>query len=71
MARMREADGLEIPARTRIVLAPHGLHLMLMGLQRPLLAGQRFAVTLTFEHAGERTVSVAVLAPDQPAPAQE
>ena len=68
MARMREADGVPIPARGRVVLAPGGLHVMLMGLERPLAAGDRFDVTLEFAVAGRRVVSVQVIAPDQPAP---
>jgi len=68
MARMREADDIAISAGQRIVLAPHGLHLMLMDLRQPLVAGQRFTVTLTFAHAGAREVSVDVVAPDQPPP---
>jgi copper(I)-binding protein len=71
MARMREADGVEVPPGATVVFAPGGLHLMLMNLETPLVAGQRFAVTLTFERAGTRAVNVEVLAPDQaPPPAQ-
>lgn len=69
MARMRETDGVEVPAGQRVVLAPQGLHLMLMNLQQPLVAGQHFVVTLRFAHAGTREVSVAVVAPDQAPPA--
>ena len=68
MARMREADDIAIPAGERVVLAPHGLHLMLMDLKQPLVAGQRFTVTLTFAHAGVREVGVDVVAPDQAPP---
>lgn len=68
VARMRETDGVQVPARGKVVLAPAGLHLMLMGLARPLVAGERFDVTLEFAHAGRRVVSVVVIAPDQVAP---
>jgi copper(I)-binding protein len=69
MARMREAaDGVPIPARGKVRLAPGGLHLMLMGLARPLVAGERFDVTLEFERAGRRVTSVVVIAPGQDAP---
>ncbi|HET7202447.1 MAG TPA: copper chaperone PCu(A)C [Steroidobacteraceae bacterium] len=71
MTRMRETDSVDIPAGQRVVLAPQGLHLMLMGLAQPLVAGQRFVVTLVFEHAGAREVSVAVVAPDQAPPASQ
>ena len=69
MARMREAGRVDVPARTTLVLAPSGLHLMLMNLAAPLVAGERFGVTLTFEHAGPRTVDVAVLASGEAPPA--
>jgi copper(I)-binding protein len=68
VARMRETDGVPVPARGKVVLAPGGLHLMLMGLGRPLVAGDRFDVTLEFTHAGRRVASVVVIAPDQVAP---
>lgn len=68
VARMRETDGVAVPARGKVVLAPGGLHLMLMGLERPLVAGDRFDVALEFAHAGRRVVSVVVIAPDQVAP---
>ncbi len=69
MARMRETDGVEIPPHRRVVLAPQGLHLMLMNLRRPLVAGEHFVVTLTFAQAGAREVDVVVVAPDQAPPA--
>lgn len=69
MARMREAGGVDVPPRASVLLAPGGLHLMLMDLTGPLVAGQPFVVTLTFERSGTRDVDVAVLAPDQAPPA--
>jgi copper(I)-binding protein len=68
VSRMRETDGVPVPARGKVVLAPGGLHLMLMGLAEPLVAGDRFDVTLEFAHAGRRVASVVVIAPDQVAP---
>lgn len=68
MARMRETSRVDVPAHASVVFAPGGLHLMLMNLAAPLVAGQTFGVTLTFEHSGTRKVDVAVLAPDQAPP---
>ena len=68
VARMREAGRVEVAAGATVVLAPNGLHLMLMNLSRALVAGERFIVTLTFERAGARDVSVVVIAPDQAPP---
>ena len=60
--RMRPRDDLKIPARGTVVLEPGGDHVMLMDLFEPLRAGEFVTVTLTFEQAGERMVSVPSLA---------
>lgn len=52
--------GLEIPAGGKVVLAPGGYHLMLIGLTRPLVEGEKVPVTLTFEKAGAVTVELLV-----------
>jgi len=54
-------DGLEIPAGETVSLEPGGYHLMLIGLTKSLLAGKSFDLTLTFEHAGDVTVTVPIL----------
>jgi periplasmic copper chaperone A len=58
--KMRPIAGVDIPAGQPVSLAPGGMHIMLMNLTKPLKAGQSFPLTLTFEKAGTRTVSVAV-----------
>ncbi|MGI9247186.1 MAG: copper chaperone PCu(A)C [Steroidobacteraceae bacterium] len=67
MSRMRETDGVAVPAGATVVLAPQGLHLMLMNLAQPLAVGESIELALTFEQAGRRTVTVKVVPPDQPA----
>lgn len=72
VAAMRQADGVAVPAGRRILLAPGGTHIMLMGLDRPLVAGETFPLQLRFEHAGEQVVQVTVRAaggPDAAGPA--
>jgi copper(I)-binding protein len=64
MARMRPTAGVDVPARKSVVLAPQGTHIMLMDLPRPLVAGERFPLTLQFQQAGRIDVSVEVRAPD-------
>lgn len=54
------ADGLEIPAGGEITLKPGSYHLMLMGLKQPLVKGEHFNGTLTFEKAGKVDVKFAV-----------
>lgn len=45
-------DGIPVPAGGEARLAPGGAHAMLMGLRRPLHAGERVPVRLRFERAG-------------------
>lgn len=47
--RMEKVVRLEIPAGRRQALAPGGYHLMLMGLKRPLRAGDSVQITLIDE----------------------
>ena len=68
MARMRPVEGVDVPAHTSVALAPQGTHLMLMNVPQPLVAGERFPLTLQFEQAGRIDVSVEVRAPDTAPP---
>lgn len=60
--RMRPVTDIAIPANGEVTLQPGGLHLMLIGLTRPMNDGQSVPVTLRFEQAGEVTVQFAVQA---------
>lgn len=64
--RMRPVPGqrIEIPAGSQVTLQPGGLHIMLIDLKQPLVAGDSFDITLRFENMGERTLTVAVRALD-------
>ncbi len=57
---MRPIDSLELPAGDTVVLEPGGYHIMLIDLVAPLETGQEIEVTLTFENAGERVITVPV-----------
>lgn len=64
VARMRPVEAIDLPAKTVVPLRHGGpWHLALVGLKRPLAVGERFAITLRFEHAGEREVTVWVQQP--------
>lgn len=63
MARMRETEGVDVPAGKSVQLKPQATHIMLMGLKQPLVAGERFKLTLQFAKAGTRDVDVQVVAP--------
>ena len=67
--RMRETEGIEIAAHATVLLAPEGRHVMLMGLSRPLIPGERFTLSLRFAQAGQLDVSVEVVPATGGAPA--
>ena len=60
VSKMRAIEAVEVPAGKRVTLAPKSTHVMLMGLDGPLVAGQTFVVTLRFDKAGEQAVTVTV-----------
>lgn len=63
VSKMRPVEALTLEQGKPVVLAPNGSHIMLVGLKRPLNQGDAFPVTLTFAHAGQVTVQVAVQRP--------
>jgi copper(I)-binding protein len=58
--QMRHVESIPIPAGGATMLKPGGDHVMFMGLNKPLVEGQTFPLTLIFEKAGEVTATVAV-----------
>jgi periplasmic copper chaperone A len=58
--KMRQVDGIDLPAGQAVTLKPGGYHIMLTGLAQPLAEGQTFPLTLTFDKAGAREVTVTV-----------
>ena len=68
VAKMRSTESVEIPAGQRVELAPKGRHLMLMGLDAPLVAGQTFTIVLRFADSAEQSVNVTVRAATAEAP---
>ncbi|NVD74853.1 copper chaperone PCu(A)C [Duganella sp. BJB1802] len=49
--RMRQIDGLALPAGQPVQLSPGGYHLMMMQLKQPLANGEKIPLTLEFEDA--------------------
>ncbi|MDW8371603.1 MAG: copper chaperone PCu(A)C [Geminicoccaceae bacterium] len=68
VARMIEIPAIELPAHATTELKPGGLHVMLIGLHRPLEAGSRFPLKLVFEKAGEVELEVEVRRAGAPMP---
>jgi copper(I)-binding protein len=60
IARMREVAVLHVDAGQALEFAPNGMHVMLMGLKKPLVEGKTFEIEMLFEVAGPRTVKVAI-----------
>jgi copper(I)-binding protein len=63
VARMREVAVLHVAAGERLAFEPGAMHVMLMGLKKPLVEGQKFDLELLFEVAGPRKVRVNVRKP--------
>jgi|GEM_PF-4984361 len=61
VASMRSVDSIAIPAKKMTVLPPMGDHVMLMDLTDYVPENSTFPITLVFEKAGEKDVSVEVV----------
>ncbi len=61
MTAMRPLEsGLILPPGRPVRLAPGGIHIMLMNLKQPLVAGGHVPLALTFAQAGTLTLSVPI-----------
>lgn len=60
--RVRSVPALELPAGRATELHPDGPHIVLNALRRPLRAGEPVPLTLTFEEAGHRRLTLDVRA---------
>jgi periplasmic copper chaperone A len=60
---MSPIDALEIPANGQVELKSGSYHVMMMGLNKELKAGDKVDLTLTFANAGSVTVTAEVRNP--------
>lgn len=51
--RMRQVSEIKLPSRKKTELKPSGDHIMLMGLKKPLKAGEVIDFKLVFEKSGK------------------
>lgn len=58
--KMRQVDGVDLPAGKAVSLKPGGYHIMLTSLAKPLKEGESFPLTLDFAKAGTKQVEVSV-----------
>ncbi|MCD1636737.1 copper chaperone PCu(A)C [Martelella mediterranea] len=61
VSSMAPAGDIRIAPGETVALEPGGLHAMLMMLQRPMIEGEAFELTLSFSDGGEVSVEVPVL----------
>lgn len=54
VVQMRQLSEIALPAGEQVTLAPGGLHLMLLDLKQPLVAGQSIDLTLKFADGSEQ-----------------
>lgn len=62
MMGMHPVDRIDVPAGQTVKLEPGGYHIMLINLTGELTAGSTIQLTLTFEKAGQVTVTAEVRA---------
>ncbi len=61
VAKMRPVAAVPMAPGKPAVFQPGGYHVMIMDLKQPLKEGDTFPLTLTFEKAGDVTVTVEVM----------
>jgi copper(I)-binding protein len=61
MSDMSDMENLALPAGKDVALAPGGMHLMVMDVKHPLVAGDTLHLVLHFTHAGDVSAAVPVL----------
>ena len=69
--KMLPVEALPVEPGKSVELKPGGLHIMLMGLRRPLKQGETFPITLTFEKAPPVTATVTIAGPGASGPAMD
>jgi copper(I)-binding protein len=60
LSMVPQPDGIPVPARSLMELKPGGKHILLIGLNQSLEAGQQFELLLHFQKAGTLSVTVPV-----------
>jgi copper(I)-binding protein len=58
--RMEHTERIDIPSDEMVSLEPGGYHVMCMGLQSQLQAGDRITITLSFAESGDLQVQAEI-----------
>lgn len=69
MTKMRQLTSVTLPAKERIRFQPGGMHVMLIGLRKPLVAGATIPLTITFRSAKPLRVEAKIIGPGELEPA--
>jgi periplasmic copper chaperone A len=56
--KMTTIAGMDVPAKSTLLLRPAGKHIMLFRLPRTMQTGTEFRIILTFQRSGERTLAI-------------
>ena len=67
---MQRVDSIELAPGEQVEFAPGGYHVMLFGLQQPLVAGHTYPMTLKFAQAGDVNVEVHISGDEAVKPAE-
>ena len=57
---MAQVPAMEVPANGELKLKPGGYHIMLIGLNRPLVSGETLPIKVKFEKAGDVTLQAKI-----------
>jgi copper(I)-binding protein len=66
MMRMSPVEKIEVPAHGKTELKPGGLHIMLFGLRKPAIQGEKIELKLTLDDGSSIAVSAEVRKPEAP-----
>ncbi|SFJ27767.1 copper chaperone PCu(A)C [Albimonas pacifica] len=61
VTRMSHMEEMEIAAGEAVALEPGGMHIMLMDLQRPMVEGESYTLSVIFADGTEASVEVPIL----------
>jgi len=66
--KMRPLTSLALPAGQQVRFQPGGMHVMLIGLRKPLLAGATIPVTFKFRSAASVRIEAKIIGPGEREP---
>ncbi len=61
VSEMRDVNSVILVPGKPVLFSPNGMHVMLMGMKHPLVAGQTLHLTLSFQKAGQVRIDAPVL----------